>query len=230
MPYRYSANKINRFLRRRHHPKEVGWVERKAKPIKRPADGGFAGFTIGPAHRVRPEPAIGPAKGRTRWAGPMAGSGRTRWLAILPSRACGEGRVGPATTYQRAELPRSSYSCEAAAALPRRGASPMTFRTRTPPWSATVTTSPHLTSRPGAATRTPLTRTCPTMASDAAALRVRTIRAFHSHRSIRCRSADNDTAPQRRSLAFASSWALRAASLANGEFGSICFSRSRTGA
>src|SRR5260370_32936448 len=31
------------------------------------------------------------------------------------------------------------------------------------------------------------------MASDAAALRVRTIRAFHSHRSIRCRSADTDT-------------------------------------
>ena len=144
--------------------------------------------------------------------------------------ACREGRVRPATTYQRGELPRSSYSCEAAAALPRRGASPMTLRTRTPPWSATVTTSPHLTSRPGAATRTPLTRTCPTMASDAAALRVRTIRAFHSHRSIRCRSGDTTQSPQRRSLAFASSWALRAASLANGEFGSICFSRSRTGA
>jgi hypothetical protein len=31
------------------------------------------------------------------------------------------------------------------------------------------------------------------MASDAAALRVRTIRAFHSHRSIRCRSADTGT-------------------------------------
>ena len=41
---------------------------------------GFAKFIIGPAHRVRPEPAVGPAKGRTRWAGPMAGSGRTRWL------------------------------------------------------------------------------------------------------------------------------------------------------
>src|SRR6266481_1731424 len=36
----------------------------------------YAEFIIGPAHRVRPEPAIG----RTRWAGPMAGSGRTRWL------------------------------------------------------------------------------------------------------------------------------------------------------
>src|SRR5260370_2827836 len=31
------------------------------------------------------------------------------------------------------------------------------------------------------------------MASDAAELRVRTIRAFHSHRSIRCRSADTGT-------------------------------------
>ena len=48
---------------------------------------GFAKFIIGPAHRVRPEPArvrpelaVGPAKGRTRWAGPMTGSGRTRWL------------------------------------------------------------------------------------------------------------------------------------------------------
>jgi len=141
------------------------------------------------------------------------------------------GRVrGAATTHHRAELPRSSYSCAAAAALPRRDASPVTLRTRTPPSSATVTTSPHLTSRPGAATRTPLTRTCPTMASDAAALRVRTMRAFHSHRSIRCRSADTRPPHQRRSLAFASSWALRAASLANGEFGSTCFSRSRCGA
>src|SRR5262249_52020336 len=110
-----------------------------------------------------------------------------------PSRVVSGEGGGPATTYQRAELPRSSYSCDAAAALPRRGASPMTLRTRTPPWSATVPTSPHLTSRPGAATRTPLTRTCPTVASEAAALRVRTIRAFHSHRSIRCRSADTGT-------------------------------------
>jgi len=30
--------------------------------------------------RGRAEPVIGPAKGRTRWAGPMAGSDRTRWL------------------------------------------------------------------------------------------------------------------------------------------------------
>jgi len=35
---------------------------------------------IGPAQQVRPEPVIGPARGRTRWAGPMARSGRTRWL------------------------------------------------------------------------------------------------------------------------------------------------------
>jgi hypothetical protein len=187
-----------------------------------------------------------PAAGR-RWVSWSLPSGRptgsglwpARWQApagpggspTLPLPCCSPGgQGGPATAYQRGELARSSYSCEAAAVLPRRGASPMTLRTRTPPWSATVTTSPHLTSRPGAATRTPLTRTCPTMASDAAALRVRTIRAFHSHRSIRCRSGDTTRSPQRRSLAFASSWALRAASLANGEFGSICFSRSRSGA
>jgi valyl-tRNA synthetase len=39
------------------------------------------------AQRVRPEPAIGPAKGRTRWAGPMAGSGgvaRDGLLALAP--------------------------------------------------------------------------------------------------------------------------------------------------
>ena len=36
----------------------------------------------------------------------------------------------------------------------------------------------------------PLIRTWPAMISDAAALRVRTTRACHSHRSIRCRSAD----------------------------------------
>ena len=29
----------------------------------------FAEFIIGPAHRVRLAPAIGPARGRTRWAG-----------------------------------------------------------------------------------------------------------------------------------------------------------------
>ncbi len=40
----------------------------------------FAEFMIGLAHRVRPELAIGPAGGRTRWAGPMADSGRIRWL------------------------------------------------------------------------------------------------------------------------------------------------------
>src|SRR5207245_2029962 len=102
----------------------------------------------------------------------------------------GGGKGGPATASHRGELARSSYSCAAAAALPRRNASPVTLRTRTPLSSATVTTSPHLTSRPGAATRTPLTRTYPTLASDAAALRVRTIRACHSHRSIRWRSAD----------------------------------------
>ena len=28
------------------------------------------------SHRVRPEPAIGPAKGRTRWAGPMVNSAK----------------------------------------------------------------------------------------------------------------------------------------------------------
>jgi hypothetical protein len=209
MPYRYNANKIYRFLRRRHLlRKAVGWVERKAKPIsafQRRTDVGFRGVY----HRAGPGGSPAPT--------PPALAGRVGWGP-------------PATTYQRGELPRSSYSCEAAAALPRRGASPITLRTRTPPWRATVTTSPHLTSRPGAATRTPLTRTCPTMASDAAALRVRTIRAFHSHRSIRCRSADTIEPLQRRSLAFASSWALRAASLANGEFGSICFSRSRSGA
>src|SRR6266849_1543069 len=93
------------------------------------------------------------------------------------------------TTHHRGES-RSSYSRDAAAALPRRDAIPVTLKTRTPLWSATITTSPHLTSRPGAATRTPLTRTWPAIASDAAALRVRTMRAFHNHRSIRCRSPD----------------------------------------
>src|SRR5262249_14562067 len=111
---------------------------------------------------------------------------------LHPSRLATEGRMAPA--HHRGELLRSWYSSKAAVALPRRGASPVTLRTRTPPSSATVTTSPHLTSRPGAAPRTPLIRTCPTVASDAAALRVRTIRAFHSHRSIRCRSADTETA------------------------------------
>jgi hypothetical protein len=123
----------------------------------------------------------------------------------------------------------SSYSSDAADASPRRGAIPLTLRTRTPAWSTIVTTSPHLTSRPGAVTRTPLTRTCPAVTRAAAAVRVRTTRAFHSHRSIRCRSPDTGPPPQRRSLAAASSCALRAASLANGELGSACFSRSRCG-
>lgn len=156
MPYRYNANKINRFLRRRHLPH-------------------------------------GPKGGENRNPSALRAAAR-RWVfaaLAYPTPAPIVRRA--ATTYQRAELLRSSYSCKAAVALPRRGASPMTLRTRTPPWSATVTTSPHLTSRPGATTRAPLTRTCPTMASDAAALRVRTIRAFHSHRSIRCRSADTRT-------------------------------------
>src|SRR6266849_3995632 len=73
------------------------------------------------------------------------------------------------TTHHRGES-RSSYSRDAAAALPRRDAIPVTLKTRTPLWSATITTSPHLTSRPGAATRTPLTRTWPAIASDAPAL------------------------------------------------------------
>src|SRR5258708_40096656 len=46
---------------------------------------GFAELVIGPAHRVRLEPAIGPARGRTRGAGPVAGSGPARWLNPGPS-------------------------------------------------------------------------------------------------------------------------------------------------
>src|SRR5262245_52519224 len=42
--------------------------------------GGLRGVYHGLAHRVRPELAIGPARGRTRWACPIASSGRTRWL------------------------------------------------------------------------------------------------------------------------------------------------------
>jgi hypothetical protein len=43
--------------------------------------------TIGPAHRVRPEPTIGPAHRVRPLAGPMAGSGRTRWAGPMVNSA-----------------------------------------------------------------------------------------------------------------------------------------------
>src|SRR5215471_18752078 len=49
-------------------------------------------------------------------------------------------------------------------------------------------TSPSRTAWLGSSIRRPLTRTCPDPASAAAAERVRTTRACHSHLSMRCRS------------------------------------------
>src|SRR5215831_8459487 len=46
-------------------------------------------------HRVWPEPAIGPAKGRTRWAGPMINSAKPMPPPYPPPHA-GEGREGGA--------------------------------------------------------------------------------------------------------------------------------------
>src|SRR5215472_10963763 len=83
---------------------------------------------------------------------------------------------------------RSLYSVAALIAGPRRSTKPITFTTRTPRSSATVMTSPGRTIRPGASMRVPLTRTKPPPASAAAAPRVRTRRACHSQRSMRCRS------------------------------------------
>src|SRR5215469_14814389 len=83
---------------------------------------------------------------------------------------------------------RSWYSVAAVIAGPRRSTKPITFTTRTPRSSATVMTSPVRTIRPGASMRVPLTRTKPPPASAAAAPRVRTRRACHSQRSMRCRS------------------------------------------
>jgi hypothetical protein len=91
--------------------------------------------------------------------------------------------------------PSSTKRPPADSALPRDGANPQTLSTRMPRSSATVTTSPLLTSRLGTLTRAPLTRTWPEEASDAAAARVRTTRACHNHRSIRCRSADTALHP-----------------------------------
>src|SRR5260370_20059814 len=43
------------------------------------------------SHRVRPEPAIGPARGRTRWAGPMINSAH----CAIPVRRVGDAaKVG----------------------------------------------------------------------------------------------------------------------------------------
>src|SRR5258708_38475147 len=85
MPYRYNANKINRFLRRPHPPPHgpqdgVSITRNPSGPSGGEPTVDFAEFTIGPAHRVRP------------LAGPMASSGRTRWL-IHPTPPALAGRV-----------------------------------------------------------------------------------------------------------------------------------------
>jgi hypothetical protein len=84
---------------------------------------------------------------------------------------------------------KSSYRACIASAPPRRSAKPTTLRSRTRRSRATVSTSPGLTAWLAASTRTPLTRTCPDTARAAAALRVRTTRAYHSHLSMRWRVA-----------------------------------------
>jgi hypothetical protein len=62
---------------------------------------------------------------------------------------------------------------------------PITLRIRTLRSSATVTTSPGRTGRLDVSMRAPLMRTRPASDSAAAAERVRTTRACHSHLSIR---------------------------------------------
>jgi len=84
--------------------------------------------------------------------------------------------------------PTSVYSDRPASASPRRSANCSTRQTQTRPSSAVVTTSPIFTAWPGATTRPPLIRTRPPLTRAAAALRVLTIRACHSHLSMRCRS------------------------------------------
>ena len=57
-----------------------------------------ADFDINGAHRVSREPAIGPAKGRTRWASPMAGyvgQARLRWRAPTLAQGNALGNATP---------------------------------------------------------------------------------------------------------------------------------------
>jgi hypothetical protein len=83
---------------------------------------------------------------------------------------------------------RSIEIARAALASPRRSAKPITLSTRICRLSAMVSTSSALTKWLDAVTRSPFTRTSPDVTSAAAALRVRTTRACHSHLSIRWRS------------------------------------------
>src|SRR5215813_13849133 len=131
------------------------------------------------AHNGRPETAQRPSSSVKR---SIARRSRLVGRPAPWSRAAGTGSGGCTS------MDKSSNSVRALSAPPRRSAKPTILSTRTPRSSAMVTTSPALTARLAASTRWPLRRTCPDPASAAAAARVRTTRACHSHLSMRWRS------------------------------------------
>src|SRR5262245_38926659 len=130
-----------------------------------------------------------------RAAGAQSSSSRVRRSISRRSRLVGRPAPGSrladgsSSGFPRAAGgSRSSHNTRASSAEPRRSAKPKTLSTRTVRSNATVTTSLGRTARLGASIRWPLTRTWPEAASTAAAERVRTTRACHSHLSMRWRS------------------------------------------
>src|SRR6266404_4992936 len=70
----------------------------------------------GQSQRVRPEPAIGPARGRTRWAGPMTGSACPPWAMgtahrsrVYPTSAPKVSKSATADFDERAFAPHARF-------------------------------------------------------------------------------------------------------------------------